>query len=261
MREANAIHRDIRKRFERTSGKTIQEGSVIDFYTVAASETMEDVYEEIENNKDPHIYSKLRGQNLDDTGFFVNLPRRPGEDDEQYLYRLMNWNISSEASNTTAINDALLNLEYASNADYIPLTNGGGTASVFIIPKNYEEETIENAINEVEERLRKVASPSLYVEYIVPEIRGVRIHAYMQSQDGDVNQIRANLEQSIKDYVNSIPPREYLRVGILNRMGINEPEVNYFNILQVFIDGTEIKDIDILQNIESKFILDEIIWS
>lgn len=261
MRDAETVHSDIRRRFEDMTQKRIQEGTVIDFYTVATSEVMEDAYREIEDSKDPHIYSKLKGQSLDDTGFFVNLPRMPGEDDEQYKYRLMNWNISAEASNSTAINDALLNLEYASNADYIPLTHGSGTGSVYIIPRNYEEETIENAIQEVEERVQKVASPSLYVEYIVPTIRPVKIHAYMNSQDGDIYQIRANIEESIKQYVNSIPPREYLLVGKLNRIGIVEPEVDYFNVLQVFIDNKEIKEIEILQSIESKFILDEIIWS
>ena len=109
--------------------------------------------------------------------------------------------------------------------------------------------------------MSQVASPSLYVEYVVPEIRPVKIHAHMQSEDGDVNQIRYNIEQAIKNYVNSIPPREYLMVGQLNRIGINEPEVDYFNVLQVFIDNKETKEIEILQNIETKFILDEIIWS
>ncbi|PTY92873.1 hypothetical protein [Heyndrickxia sporothermodurans] len=261
MKSSETIHSDIKGRFEKMTSKTLQEGSVIDFYTVATSEAMEGAYQEIENSKNPHIYSNLTGQALDDTGFFVNLPRNPGEDDQQYLYRLMNWNISAEASNTTAINDALLNLEFASNAEFIPLTNGGGTGTVFIIPRNYEQETIESAIGEVEIRLSGVVSPSLYIEYIVPEVRAVKIHAYMQSGDGDVNQIQANIHESIKNYVNSIPPRDYLLVGQLNRIGINEPSVDYFSVLQVFIDGQEVKDIEILQNIESKFILDEIIWS
>lgn len=261
MKSFETIHGDIKKRFEDMTGKTVQEGSVIDFFTVATSESIQEAYEEIENSKNPHIYSNLRGQALDDTGFFVNLPRRPGEDDDQYLYRLMNWNISNEASNETAINDALLNLVYASNAEFIPLTNGGGTGTVFIIPKNYEEETIKNAIQEAEERISDVVSPSLYIEYIVPEVKPVKIHAYIQSENGDVNQIRYNIEQAIKDYVNSIPPRKYLMVGQLSRIGINEPEVDYFNILQIFIDNKETKEIQILQNIETKFILDEIIWS
>lgn len=261
MKSSETIHSDIKSRFEGITNKRMQEGSVIDFYTVATSEAMEEAYQEIENSKNPHIYSNLSGQSLDDTGFFVNLPRKPGEDDQSYLYRLMNWNISAEASNTTAINDALLNLEFASNAEFIPLTNGGGTGTVFIIPKNYEQATVQSAILEVESRLKGVASPSLYVEYIVPEIRAVKLHAYMQTEDGDVNQIRANIEEAIKSYVNSIPPRNFLLVGQLNRIGINEPGADYFNILQVFIDDKEVKDIEILQNIESKFILDEIIWS
>lgn len=255
------IYKDIQRRFEDMTQKRIQEGTVIDFYTIAVAEAIKEAYEEIENSKNPHIFTKLSGQDLDDTGFFVNLPRKPGEDDESYKYRLMNWVLSAEASNYTAIHDALLNMEYASNAEFIPLTNGSGTASVYIIPKEYDDEIIENAIKEAEAIIKEKASPSLYVEYIVPTIRPVSIHAYVESKEGDIYQIRSNIEEMFKNYVNSIPPKQYLMVGRLNQIGINEPQVDYFDILQVFVDGKETKKIEILQDIETKFILDEVIWS
>ena len=261
MKTSETIHRDIQRRFERDTNKRIQEGSVMDFYTVAMSKALEGVYEKIENSKNPHIYTNLRGQALDDTGFFVNCPRRPGEDDETYLYRLMNWNISAEASNTTAIHDALLNLEYASNAEYVPLTNGSGTGTVFIIPRHYDNETITSCLKEAQERLAKVASPSLVIDYVIPTIRAVKLHLHITSKYGDTELIQDNLHQAIKNYINNIPPGEYLQIGTIRRLGVNEPGVDYFDILQVFIDDEEHKEIEILQAIQSKFILDEIIWS
>jgi hypothetical protein len=261
VRESETIHRDIQRRFEEMTHKTIQEGSVMDFYTVATSDALEDVYKEIEDNKTPHIYTGLKGKNLDDFGFFVNCPRQPDESDEQYLYRTMNWKLRSEASNTTAIQNALLSMEFASNVEYIPLTNGCGTATAFIIPKNYEEETIEKALEETKERISSIVSPSLYIDYIVPSIVPVRIHIYMQSEDGDTELIKGNLDFKIRNYINEIPPTESLHVGAINRMGINEPQVNFFSVLQVFIDNEETKEIEILQGLETKLILDEIIWA
>lgn len=261
MRTSDLIYLDIQRRFEELSRKEIQENSVIDLYTVATSEAFEKAYQEIENNKNPHIFTKLKNDDLDSIGFFFNMPRKPGEDDETYLYRLMDWVYSAEASNRTAINNALLNLEYASNAEYIPLTNGSGTASVVIIPKVYEDEVIENALDEVQKIVQKIASPSLYVEYIVPDVLGVKLHIALATDSGDPEQIQFNLEQQFREYINSIPPRQYLEVGNLNKIGINEPEVEYFQVLQVFIDNMETKEIKILQGLETKFVLDEIIWS
>ena len=261
MRKSENIHRDIQRRFEDMTSKTIQEGSVMDFYTVATSDTLEDVYQEIENNKTPHIYTNLKGKDLDDFGFFVDCPREPGENDKQYLYRVMNWMLRTESSNSTAINDALLNMKFASSVEYIPLTNGCGTASAFIIPKDYSEETVKNAIEETKTKIRAVASPSLHIDYVVPKIIPVKFHIFIQSSTGDIELIRRNLTTKIKDYVNNIPPRENLKVGRINRIGVNEPEVNFFNIMQVFVDNKEVKDIDILQRRETKLILDEIIWA
>ncbi len=260
MKQADQIHSDIQKRFEDITKKKIQEGTVIDFYTVATSDALEGAYKEIEDNKTPHIYTGIKGTNLDDFGFFVNCPRFPEESDEQYLYRIMEWKLKSEASNTTAIQNELLSLEFASNADYIPLTNGCGTASVYITPRNYNDDTIRFALQEVKDRIASIVSPSLYIEYIIPTIIPVRIHAFMQSQNGDLDLIRQNLENKIGEYINRIPPKQYLKIGLINRMGVNEPMVDFFNILQLSISDKEAKEIEILQRIETKFILDEIIW-
>ena len=64
--------------------KHIAPGSVIDLYNTATSKVYEDLYLEIENNKTPHIWSNLEGEKLDDTGIWVNLPRKDGENDNNY---------------------------------------------------------------------------------------------------------------------------------------------------------------------------------
>lgn len=262
MRSAESIYRDAQRAFEELTGQRIQEGTVIDLYTVSIAKVLEKVYEEIENSKNPHLYSSLRGSNLDDLGFFLNCPRQPGEDDETYLYRLMNWLFKAESSNTTAIQDSLLNLEYASNAEFIPLSNGSGTASVYIIPKEYDEEIIARALEEVKTRIEPVVSPSLYIEYIIPKIKRIVLHLHVETKDGDMSLIRSNITDSLKEYINAIPPGEHLEVGEISRIGINTPGVSYFQVLQMFVDGREEKETKILQTLDSKFILDEeIIWS
>lgn len=259
MKTSDTIQKDIAARFEEKTRKKIKEGSVIDMYNVSVSETLEDVYQEIEDSKNPHIFTGLVGQELDDTGFWVDCPRHVDENDQNYMYRLMNWMLKNEASNTTAIQDSLLNLTFASNADYIPFTKGSGTATCYVIPKFYDATTISSALAEVASIVKKIASPSLFVEYIIPAIRAVKLQIFIEST-GDMVLIKSNIQQKIKEYINTVPPGQFLKVGEINKIGVNEPNVDYFSVLSLIIDNEEVKDIEVLQEIDSKFLFDEMIW-
>lgn len=228
---------------------------------MAVSETLQDVYQEIEDNKTPHIWSSLAGEKLDDTGTMFNLPRKEGESDTNYKYRLQQWLLSSEASNTAAISNALMELKYASNVDYVPYTKGSNTATCYIIPINYNTSTIQNALTEVTDIVEQIASPSLYVEYIIPTIKGVKLQIFMSAPNGDTETIQNNLTTQITEYINTIPPKSYLEVGTINRMGINEPNVDYFNVVALMIDNVVSDSVRVLQTIDSKLLFDDIIWT
>lgn len=262
MKTSDTIQKEITARFENRTLRPVQTGSVIDLYNAAMGETLEDVYQEIEDSKNPHIYTGLHGQDLDDTGFWVNCPREINENDENYMYRLMNWMLKNEASNTTAISDSLLNPTYASNIQYLPFTKGSGTATCYVIPKYYDSATISNALAEAAKVVKKIASPSLFVEYIIPAIRAVKLQIFISTNsNGDNTLIKSNIEKKAKAYINAIPPGEYLKVGELNKIGVNETKVDYFSVLSLIIDNEEAAEIEVLQEIDSKFLFDEIIWS
>lgn len=257
------IHARIKDRFLYYSDNSISESSVMDLYSLAVSDVMDELYKEIEASKMPHLYTKLRGESLDDLGFLLSTPREINESDMQYLYRLVNWKYSAESSNERAINTALLNRTYASHAEYIPMTRGSGTGTVYIIPKTYDDaEVVANAIGECIDVMEKVASPSVYLEYIVPQPKPVILNVGLKTADnGDEESIKRSLEKKFKEYVNNVPPDRHLLVGLINKIGINEELVDYFNVLQVFIDGKEQENIEILQSLEDKYLLREIIWN
>jgi len=81
------------------------------------------------------------------------------------------------------------------------------------------------------------------------------------ADNGDPGSIKRSLEKQIKEYVNNIPPDKYMLLGLINKIGVNEDYVDYFNLLQVFIDGKEQDEIEILQNLEDKYLLEEIVWN
>lgn len=261
MKDFDLIYSEIKRRYKAYTKKDITENSVIDFYTVAIADTAETIYKDIEDMKNPHIYSKLKEKSLDDLGFFMNMPREADESDHQYLYRLMNWKYSAEASNLIAINNALLNTKHSSDAEYIPRTNGSGTASVYIIPTTYAEEDITKAVEEAMELVQPIVSPSMYVEYVIPVPLPVIVHVALSSKTGDVETIKRTFTQKVKEYINRIPPNEYLEIGQINRIGINEELVDYFSVLQLFIDNVEQDGINIFQGINQKYLVDEIVWT
>ena len=260
IKTAKQIQQDITNNFKTLIGKDIAFGSTIDLYNTAISKIGQDIYTEIENNKTPHIWSYLEGEKLDDTGIWVNLPRKENESDDNYKYRLQKWMLSNEASNTTAIQNALMNLEYASNVDYQPYIKGSGTGVCYIIPKSYDIDIIKKALNEVYTIVKKVASPSLYIEYIIPTVKAVKLQIYISSQKGDLETIKSNLTKDISVYINKIPPNEYLKVGDINKIGINSNNVDYFNVTAVLIDNIVSDKINILQTIDTKMLFDKIIW-
>lgn len=260
MKNINDIYNSIVSKFKSKTNLEVANGSVIDSYIVATSAAIEDTYKEIENNKNPHIFTKLTGSDIDSMGMLVGCARRPSESDDNYKYRMLNWNTSNQASNSTSIESALQNMEFASNVTYVPFTQGVGTGTAYIIPKILDSENMANAIQETKNRLEFVMSKSSYIEYVVPKMLSVEILVYL-SVIKDEKNVKLNIEKKMQEYINSIAPGEYLEIGVLNKIGINEPNVNYFSVSTAILNDKEINDIRVVQKLEEKFLFDKITWN
>lgn len=258
MRTATEVYNDIHDRFVEKAGD--EPGIVLDLFTTAVADEAGQIYQTIENNKTPHVWSKLEGKDLDDTGVWVNVPRELNESDESYRYRLMQWKQLKEGATEKAINTALLNPTYAANMQYVAMTNGAGTGTCYVIPKNYTEENITLALNEAYEKIKRFGSATSYVDYIVPEMRAVSFEIYLEVNNGDEAAIKNEITSSIRSYVNGIAPGEYLSIGHINKLGVNVSNVDYYSVLSVNIDGEQIGSTKVLQQIDSKFIFDNITW-
>ena len=249
----------LKSNFEKLVGQPTQTGSVIDMYNKVIAMECEDMYNLIEENKNPYLFTNTSGSDLDSLGYWVNLPRNIDEDDTHYKYRLKDWLLTSESSNTRAIENSLLSPEHSSNIQYVPYTHGAGTGTCYVIPKVYEEETIAAALQEAQELLKNVVSPSLYIEYITPAILGVKLECYLATS-GDKESIKTNITSRIKDYVNGIAPSDKLEVGKIIRLGLNEDGVDYFNVVTYYIDGEQQTELTRQQGLETKFLFDGIEW-
>jgi hypothetical protein len=260
MKTLSEIYDSIVSKFKSKTNLDIYKGSVIDKYTISVSAGIEDAYQEIENNKNPHIYTKLTGSDIDSVGILVGCARMENEDDMTYLYRMLNWNKVNQCSNSTAIEASLLNMNYASNVTFIPYTHGVATGTAYIIPKSLDQQTIDAAIKETKDRLKDITAASSYIEYIVPEILKVQVIAYLSVYKDESN-VKQNIANKFQDYINNIAPGSLLEVGKLNKIGIDETNVSYFSISSVIINGVELQDLNIIQKLEKKFVFDDITWN
>lgn len=262
MKSLQEIYSDIRSKFYKSTGIDVERGTTIDYFMLASAEMLEQAHKEIEDNKTPHVFSNLSGSRIDDMAMLCGLTRKADESDRNFLYRLLKWNISNKASNLTAIETALMDLNNCSHVTYVPHTFGCGTATAYIIPKSMDDVTKELAIAETKSALSEVVSPSTFVEYMIPEIREVRMTCLYKATALDKSAIQKNISNKIIEYVNGVEPGQCLEVGYINRIGITEPNVEYFNIANLSINGEEIGDVSILQKVDSKLITsaDNMIW-
>nr|DAU23716.1 MAG TPA: Baseplate J-like protein [Caudoviricetes sp.] len=258
MKTLDQIYKSIKETYYNRTKLEIAEGSVIDNFVNSVSDGIEEVYETIENNKNPHLFTKLEGSDIDSMGMLVGCARRPDEDDQTYLYRMINWNTSNQASNSTAVETALTSMTYASNVTYVPLTQGVGTATAYIIPKKLENSDL--AIAETKQRLEDVISIGTYVDYVVPTLLPVKLVAYI-SASRDLDNVKANITSKVEEYINNIAPGDKLEIGAINKIGVNETNVNYFSLTQMYINSKEYQEISAIQKLEEKFLFDEIIWN
>lgn len=262
VKTASEVQLDIQHRFENKIRKLIQNGSTIDLFNLSISNEFGTAYQTIEDNKNPHLYSKLSGTDLDDMCAMVGLTRRDGETDNTLLYRLHNWTLDNSKGNSTACNDILLNLTYASNATYVPMVYGCGTAVVYVIPKEYSNDIITKALEEAKEKLESVQSPCVYTQYIVPKSIPIKMSiALSVADDTDISFVESLLELKIQSYINNIAPKDYMDIGAIEKMCLSYDKVTYFRILSYTVDGDSITSTKVLQDTETKMLYDTIIWT
>ena len=89
MKTYDKIKESLDSRFKDRAHRYIRKGSVIDLINSSIAQEMEDAYIEIENARNPHIYTNMSGDNIDRLGYMVNVPRQNNEDDDTYLYRII----------------------------------------------------------------------------------------------------------------------------------------------------------------------------
>lgn len=261
IRSFEEIYKSIIKNFYDRTNIDVEPRSVIDMIFKAISDCLHTVYQTIEDNKKPYLFTRQKGEELDNTGYFLSCPRLDEESDSNYLYRLSNWTQRNATCNKTAIEDKCKELKYSNAANYVPYTHGIGTATVYLIPLDYSEESVTRSVNEAQLEISKVIAPTSIVYFKVAEPSKIRLVAYLDVKEGyDLVTIKRDILNIVKNYINSIAPGDSLYLGEINKIGLGVTGVEYFNVIQLFNNDEELSDFELLQTVQAKFLLEEIIW-
>ena len=59
MKTAEQVREDILNRFEARVMDSVEEGSILDIYTTVLGKEGKEIYDEIDRNRTPHIWSSL----------------------------------------------------------------------------------------------------------------------------------------------------------------------------------------------------------
>jgi hypothetical protein len=261
IKSFSEIYNSLKQNFLDRTQVDVAPRSVIDMFFKSVSDMLHQVYDVIEENKKPYLFTNQKGDELDSTGFFLQCPREEGESDSNYLYRLSNWTQRNAACNQQAIYDKCKELKYSSSQNYVPYTKGVGTATIYVIPLNYTESAISRALLEAQEKVSPVISPASIVDFQIPEPKYVKVVAYLDVKNGsDVDSIKRTIQDQIKEYINGIAPGASLYLGQINNIGLDVPDVEYFNVVQIYANDDEVTDFEMLQTITAKFLFDQIIY-
>ena len=255
------IYNSLKQSFLDRTNVDIAPRSVIDMFFKSIADVIQQVYDAIEKNKKPYLFTNQKGDELDATGHFLQCPREENESDKNYLYRLSNWTQRNAACNQQAIEDKCKELKYSSSQNYVAYTKGLGTGTIYIIPLEYSDGGIVRALTEAQEKVSPVIAPTSIVYFKVPEPKYIKVVAYLDVKNNSDNEyIKRTIQNKIKDYINTIAPGSSLYLGEINNIGLDVDNVEYFNVVQIFANEEEITDFEILQTITAKFLFDQIIY-
>ena len=95
----------------------------------------------------------------------------------------------------------------------------------------------------------------------MPTPSKVKLVVYLDVRaNSDINYIKREIASQVKNYINNLAPGSNLMLGAINNIGLNTEGVEYFNVIQVYLDDKESTAFEILQTVTTKMLYDEIIW-
>lgn len=199
----------IKKRLEE-EGFDASDSSVVALFSKIIADEMAEQAASIEEAYNQARLSSATGEGLDIIGQEKNVPRLPGETDDNYRYRLSMSFLAGLGGNPESIRQALLTVDGVKDVKFIPYTHGAGSATVMLIAHDpYQGDAL---LPRAEEALKRVAPAGNRIELALPTPRalGMEVQLTLRSgvQGDDRELLRENVRLAIYEYHSALMPGE-----------------------------------------------------
>lgn len=199
-------------------------------------------YQTLKKEHTQVFLSKASGETVDNIGYLLNCPRKSGEDDEAYKYRITQQTLTLERANETAVRLAALSVERVTDVVLKPFTHGAGSFSVYPILDNPYDPLYEDVLREMATALESVKAFGVRTAVLQPRLSRVelkgRITFGRNMSEMDRLLVQDRVTQSVRRYIGSLMPGDMLRINQLHRLVLDEDtsvaDVEFYHFM---IDG------------------------
>ena len=196
------------------------DSSLTVLFSKIISDIMAEQSEQVaEAYRQAHLYS-AEGEGLDRIGQEKNVPRLPGESDENYRYRLAQAELALYGDNPEAIRQALLKVDGIKEVVLVPYTFGAGSGTVLLVAHDpYAGEELIQQANAV---LRSVSPWGNRIVAALPQPRALGMEIQLELAGEMTEQERTLLREQVRlvilEYLTSILPETMIISGLMARI-------------------------------------------
>ena len=176
--------------------------------------------------------SEATDEGLDRIGEELKMPRLPGEDSENYRFRLSEAFMSAPKATEAAIRQRLLQIDGVQAVLFRPYVYGPGSGAVILVVSDpARQEAVRDA---AQAALQDVVAMGSVIRVLLPRLVPVRVAVTLQlSPEAPAEVLRSRVRQAISQYIGGLLPGQSLVVSeLIERMKVVDDRV-----VDVAIDG------------------------
>jgi len=206
--------------------------------------------------------SEASGPWLDEIGKLLDCQREPGEEDDNYRYRITKQNQSLAKANRTAIRLACLSVDGVNDIEIRNYVRGIGTFDVYVITEDVT--TPDSVLKEVQEEIDEIQAFGNDGKIARPVTVPVQINVNLVFREGTDNDTRQSIinetTNTIIDYINEqrMGGEIIIHSLIEQVMGIDTDHIHNMFIDSIFVGDEQVFIRDLEFNWDERAIAQDI---
>lgn len=229
----------------RAEGFDDSDSSIVTLFSSILAEELQLMSQELRQVYQDNHLSTATEEGLQRKGQDRKLPRQPGEELENYRYRLVNQENAKIVHSPTGIEQSLLQRDDVKLAQLIPFTHGPGSGTIFVVPHDpfVEAGRFKDMLYSDLKR-NGVLLDSIHYEIKLPINHLLRMRLQLLFRPNTSTEQRREryrqVRTLIEEYVSDVLPGETLFIEPLRGMILRFEEITDVDIADVQLNGSSV---------------------